>query len=93
MIECISAITLATHNMPRAVRFYRILGFSVIHGGDDAAFTSFQAGSSYLNLIAQPEAAAWSHTKSQSLGCRTALFGNCAIATAVAPVSLPSASK
>jgi catechol 2,3-dioxygenase-like lactoylglutathione lyase family enzyme len=29
MIESISAVTLATHNMPRAVRFYRALGFGV----------------------------------------------------------------
>ena len=50
MIESISAITLATH----AVRFYRMLGFEVIFGGDEAAFTSFRAGRSYLNLIAQP---------------------------------------
>ena len=28
MIESISAITLATHDMPRAVRFYSVLGFS-----------------------------------------------------------------
>ena len=41
MIESISAITLATHDMARAVGFYRILGFDVINGGDDAAFTSF----------------------------------------------------
>src|SRR6516162_10693598 len=52
MIESISAITLATHDMPRAVRFYRMLGFEVIFGGDEAAFTSFRAGRSYLNLIA-----------------------------------------
>ena len=26
MIEDISAVTLATHDMPRAVRFYRALG-------------------------------------------------------------------
>jgi catechol 2,3-dioxygenase-like lactoylglutathione lyase family enzyme len=41
MIENISAITLATHDMSRAVRFYRSLGFVLIYGGDDAAFTSF----------------------------------------------------
>ena len=41
MIENISAITLATHDMARAVGFYRMLGFDVIYGGDDAAFTSF----------------------------------------------------
>ena len=54
MIGSISAITLATHDMARAVGFYRMLGFDVIYGGDDAAFTSFRAGTSYLNLIAQP---------------------------------------
>src|SRR5882724_8232957 len=60
MIEGISAITLATHDMSRAVRFYRMLGFEVIYGGDDAAFTSFRAGRSYLNLIAQPAERTWS---------------------------------
>ena len=60
MIESISAITLATHDMPRAVRFYRMLGFEVIFGGDEAAFTSFRAGRSYLNLIAQPAERTWS---------------------------------
>ena len=60
MIESISAITLATHDMSRAVRFYRMLGFEVIYGGDDAAFTSFRAGVSYLNLIAQPAERTWS---------------------------------
>jgi hypothetical protein len=54
MIENISAITLATHNTSHAVRFYRPLGFEIVYGGEDAAFTSFRAGTSYLNLIAQP---------------------------------------
>jgi len=44
--------------MPRAVRFYRSLGFEVLHGGDESSFTSFRAGTSYLNLIAQPAGAA-----------------------------------
>jgi catechol 2,3-dioxygenase-like lactoylglutathione lyase family enzyme len=60
MIESISAITLATHNMSRAVRFYRMLGFEIVHGGNDAAFTSFRAGTNYLNLIAQPAERNWS---------------------------------
>ena len=59
-IECISAITLATHDMSRAVRFYRTLGFEMIHGGEDASFTSFRAGTGYLNLIAQPAGRQWS---------------------------------
>ncbi len=53
-IECISAITLATHDMSRAVRFYRTLEFEVIHGGEEASFTSSPVGTGYLNLIAQP---------------------------------------
>jgi catechol 2,3-dioxygenase-like lactoylglutathione lyase family enzyme len=44
MIEGISAVTLATHEMSRAVRFYRALGFEVLHGGEQSSFTSFRAG-------------------------------------------------
>jgi len=58
MIESISAITLGTHEMARAVRFYRALGFEVLHG--DESFTSFRAGNGYLNLIAQPSERQWS---------------------------------
>ncbi len=54
MIEGISAVTLGTHEMPRAVRFYRALGFEVLHGGEESSFTSLRAGAGYLNLIAQP---------------------------------------
>ena len=59
-IESLSAVTLATHDMVQAVAFYRMLGFEIAHGGDDAAFTSFRAGSGYLNLIAQPAERRWS---------------------------------
>jgi catechol 2,3-dioxygenase-like lactoylglutathione lyase family enzyme len=59
MIESISAITLATHDMQRAVRFYAALGFDLIYGGEDARFTSFRAGSGYLNLTAQPDERHW----------------------------------
>src|SRR5258705_10802182 len=60
MIESISAITLATHDMPDAVRFYRALGFEILHGGEDSSFTSFRAGPNYLNLIVQPPERRWS---------------------------------
>lgn len=60
MITGISAVTLATHDMARAVRFYRTLGFEMLYGGDDASFTSFRAGPGYLNLIAQPGERQWS---------------------------------
>jgi catechol 2,3-dioxygenase-like lactoylglutathione lyase family enzyme len=52
LIESISAITLATHDMARSVRFYRSLGFGLHYGGEDASFTSFSVGSSYLNVCA-----------------------------------------
>ena len=60
IIECISAVTLATHDMVRAVRFYRSLGFPLLYGGEEAAFTSFAAGDGYLNLSAQPAERQWS---------------------------------
>jgi uncharacterized glyoxalase superfamily protein PhnB len=60
MIEAISAITLATHDMQRAVRFYAALGFDILYGGETASFTSFRAGGGYLNLIAQGEEKHWS---------------------------------
>src|SRR5690554_3249872 len=60
MIERIAAITLATHDMARAVRFYRALGFDVAHGGETAALTSLIAGPGHLNLIAAPPDRTWS---------------------------------
>ncbi len=59
MVEGISAITLATHDMARSVRFYCMLGFEIVHGGDQAAFTSLRAGTNYLNLIAQSAQRHW----------------------------------
>src|SRR5215472_10964614 len=59
MITGISAVTLATHDMRRAVGFYRQLGFEMLYGGETAAFTSFRAGEGYLNLIAAPEERRW----------------------------------
>jgi uncharacterized glyoxalase superfamily protein PhnB len=60
MIERLSAVTLATHDMRRAVRFYRMLGFEMLCGGEEAAFTSFRAGKNFLNLIAAPADREWS---------------------------------
>ena len=60
MIEGISAITLATHDMRRAVRFYRALGFDLARGSEASGFTTFRAGPGYLNLIAQGDDKRWS---------------------------------
>jgi catechol 2,3-dioxygenase-like lactoylglutathione lyase family enzyme len=58
MIGCISAITLATHDMARAVAFYQALGFTLKYGGPSATFTSFRLGSGFLNLmLVQPDRA------------------------------------
>jgi catechol 2,3-dioxygenase-like lactoylglutathione lyase family enzyme len=59
-IHSISAVTLATHDMSRAVKFYCALGFGIRSGGEGASFTSFEAGPNYLNLIAEPAAQRWS---------------------------------
>lgn len=59
-LEAISAVTLATHDMAAAVRFYRSLGFALRYGGEDASFTSFSVGAGYLNLIAESPERRWS---------------------------------
>ena len=51
--ESLSAITLVTRDMQRAVRFYQTLGFPLLYGGPQEAFTSFAIGGSFLNLIAE----------------------------------------
>lgn len=52
-IDGLSAVTLATRDMARAVSFYRTLGFRVLKGGDDAGFTVLKAGAQRLNLTTE----------------------------------------
>jgi uncharacterized glyoxalase superfamily protein PhnB len=59
-IMSISAVTLATHDMPGAVNFYRALGFAIHYAMEDASFTSLHAGPGHLNLIAQAPSQRWS---------------------------------
>ena len=59
MITALSALTLATRDMAEAVRFYRLCGFELLYGGERAGFTSFRAGDSFLNLIAEPAKVSW----------------------------------
>src|SRR5262249_29330939 len=58
-LEGISAVTLATHDMARAVRFYQALGFELCHGGEEADFSSLRAGAGFLNLLALPPGRHW----------------------------------
>ena len=60
LIESISALTLATHDMARAVRFYAALGFVLRYGGESASFTSFSAGNACLNLTTEGSEREWS---------------------------------
>jgi catechol 2,3-dioxygenase-like lactoylglutathione lyase family enzyme len=53
-IEALSAVTLVTADMGASVRFYETVGFRLVVGGPDAEFTTFRAGSGYLNLQHDP---------------------------------------
>jgi len=59
-ISSISAVTLATHDMARAVRFYEALGFPLRYGGAAAAFSSFSAGNACLNVTTEGHERDWS---------------------------------
>lgn len=59
-LEGISAVTLFTADMARAVAFYEALGFGLHYGGPQARFTSLAVGTGYLNLMAaQPPEQPW----------------------------------
>jgi catechol 2,3-dioxygenase-like lactoylglutathione lyase family enzyme len=58
-IQAIDAVTLATRDMSRAVKFYLALGFALSYGSEYASFTSFYAGAARLNLILAPDAEDW----------------------------------
>lgn len=52
----ISAVTLFVTDMARSHAFYRSLGFRLLYGGPEAAFTSYAVGEQYLNLMGDPAA-------------------------------------
>ena len=54
-IESISALTLATRDMARALAFYESLGLQIVHGGATSPFTSLRAGNGYVNLTLETE--------------------------------------
>jgi len=59
-VQTINAITLATHDMARAVRFYRTLGLEVIYGGEETSFTSLKGEGCFVNLTLQGPERRWS---------------------------------
>ena len=54
-IELLSAVTLASTDMERSLRFYRTLGFVVRDGRDTPAFCSLAAGPGAVNLQLVPD--------------------------------------
>ena len=54
MIEAIRAVTLGTHEMPRAVQFYPRWGLKPCMATNNHHSPVFRAGMSYLNLVTQP---------------------------------------
>lgn len=59
-ITRIAAITLATHDMGRALDFYRKLGGELEYGGPETAFASFRLANMCLNLVLEPPEIGWS---------------------------------
>jgi len=55
-VHSLSAVTLRTRDLPRAVDFYLALGFELRSGDRHAELASFAVGGSYLNLLADPAA-------------------------------------
>jgi catechol 2,3-dioxygenase-like lactoylglutathione lyase family enzyme len=53
-VESISAVTLVTRDMAEATAFYDAVGFPLVYGGPDAPFTTYRAGSGYVNLQLDP---------------------------------------
>jgi catechol 2,3-dioxygenase-like lactoylglutathione lyase family enzyme len=49
-VESINAVTLVTADMAASTAFYRALGFELVVGGADAAFTTYRVGPGFLNV-------------------------------------------
>jgi catechol 2,3-dioxygenase-like lactoylglutathione lyase family enzyme len=47
MIESISTVTLATHDMKRACKFYHALGFEVLHGARSRRSPAFATAAAH----------------------------------------------
>ena len=54
-VESISAITLVTRDMAASTEFYDAVGFSMLYGGPTEPFTSYRAGSGFVNLQLDPD--------------------------------------
>ena len=76
-VESISAITLVTRDMAASTEFYDAVGFSMLYGGPTEPFTSYRAGSGFVNLQLDPRLAGrprrsgvgWSSGSTTSMPC------------------------
>lgn len=59
-VRRVDAITLATHDMGRALEFYKTLGGELVFGGADTPFATFRLGGLHLNLVLEPPEITWS---------------------------------
>ena len=59
-VRRIDAVTLATHDMKRAVEFYSRLGGECTFGGAGASFSTLDLGGTHLNLVLEPKEITWS---------------------------------
>ena len=50
----INAVTLVTANMAASCAFYDALGFELLSGGLDTAFTTYRVGEGFLNVQLDP---------------------------------------
>lgn len=53
-IRSVSAVTLATSDMSASTQFYEAIGFVRLYGGPDTEFTSYRAGTGFLNIQQDP---------------------------------------
>ncbi len=71
VVEAISAVTLVTADMARAVGFYEALGFVRTCGGPQAPFTSFAVGGNYLNVDIPLDTDIWLCVDRRTKGMQT----------------------
>ncbi len=55
----LDAVTLATHDMARAVEFYGRLGCQLTAGGPGSSFSTLDLGGTHLNLVLEPGEIVW----------------------------------
>jgi catechol 2,3-dioxygenase-like lactoylglutathione lyase family enzyme len=53
-VQMLSALTLATADMPASFAFYTQLGFDLLSGGADSAFTTYAVGDGFFNVQLDP---------------------------------------